>query len=96
MKPARHALLLICCFFAIPVLAFFQEKPADEAEQKESAGPPDPMSSETFSGLKLRSIGPALTSGRVADFAVDPNNRNRYFAAVASGGVWKTINSGTT
>jgi photosystem II stability/assembly factor-like uncharacterized protein len=96
MKSIRHVCLLICCLFAVPVLAFFQEKPADEAKSKESAAPPEPMSSATFSGLKLRSIGPALTSGRIADFAVDPNNRNRYFVAVASGGVWKTVNSGTT
>ncbi len=96
MKSIRLALLLTCCLLAIPVLAFFQEKPADESKPKESAGPPDPMSSGTFSGLKLRSIGPALTAGRIADFAVDPNNRSRYFVAVASGGVWKTVNSGTT
>lgn len=30
------------------------------------------FSSETFSGLKLRSIGPAVTSGRVSDFAFNP------------------------
>ncbi len=83
MNAIRRALLLICCLSAIPVPAFFEEKP-------------EPMSSGTFSGLKLRSIGPALTSGRIADFAVDPNNRSHYFVAVASGGVWKTVNSGTT
>jgi photosystem II stability/assembly factor-like uncharacterized protein len=54
------------------------------------------MSSPTFNGLKLRSIGPAFASGRVVGFAVDPNNPARYFVAVASGGVWKTINNGTT
>jgi photosystem II stability/assembly factor-like uncharacterized protein len=96
MKTARHALLLICCLVAVPLLAFFQEKTAGEAEESESAAPAEPMSSETFSGLTLRSLGPALTSGRVVDFAVDPNNRGRYFVAVASGGVWKTVNSGTT
>src|SRR5580704_12675984 len=32
----------------------------------------EPYSAGTFAGLKLRSIGPALTSGRVADLAVDP------------------------
>src|SRR5262249_16186596 len=63
-----------------------------EADKK----PSDPMSAETFSGLKLRSIGPALTSGRVIGFAVDPNDRGHYFAAAASGGVWKTTNAGTT
>lgn len=55
-----------------------------------------PLKSETFEGLAWRSIGPALMSGRVIDLAVDPRNKARYFVAVASGGVWKTINSGTT
>ncbi len=54
------------------------------------------MSAETFAGLKLRSLGPALMAGRVADFAVDPDNPAHYYVAVASGGVWKTVNSGTT
>jgi hypothetical protein len=51
--------------------------------------------SRTFNGLRLRSIGPAFTSGRVSGIAVDPNNPARDVAA-ASGGVWKTINNGTT
>jgi photosystem II stability/assembly factor-like uncharacterized protein len=50
----------------------------------------------TFAGLRLRSIGPATTSGRVAAFAVDPNDRKNYYVAAASGGVWKTTNAGTT
>jgi photosystem II stability/assembly factor-like uncharacterized protein len=58
--------------------------------------PRDPMSTPTFGGLRFRSIGPAFTSGRVIGFAVDPNNSARYFVAAASGGVWKTINNGTT
>ena len=50
----------------------------------------------SLSGLKFRNIGPAVTSGRIADFAVNPNNFNEYYVASASGGVWKTINGGTT
>ena len=49
-----------------------------------------------FSGLKFRSLGPALTSGRIADIAIHPKNENVWFVAVGSGGVWKTVNSGTT
>jgi photosystem II stability/assembly factor-like uncharacterized protein len=56
----------------------------------------DPMGSGIFSGMRFRSIGPAVTSGRVIAFAVDPNDRAKYYVAVASGGVWKTVNSGTT
>jgi hypothetical protein len=54
------------------------------------------MSTPTFNGLRMRSIGPAFTSGRVVGFAVEPANPSRYYAAVASGGVWKTINGGVT
>jgi photosystem II stability/assembly factor-like uncharacterized protein len=56
----------------------------------------DVMSADTFTGLKLRSIGPAWTSGRIGDFAVDPADPSHYFVAVASGGVWKTEDAGTT
>jgi photosystem II stability/assembly factor-like uncharacterized protein len=57
---------------------------------------PDPAGSAVYSGLKFRSIGPAVTSGRVVAFAVDPRDRKKFFVAVASGGVWKTVNGGTT
>lgn len=50
----------------------------------------------SFSGLKFRSIGPALTSGRIADLAVNPNDNDEYYVGVASGGVWKTTNHGIT
>jgi acetyl esterase/lipase len=61
-----------------------------------SPTPRDPMSTPTFNGLRLRSIGPAFTSGRIVGFAVEPNNPTRYYVAVASGGVWKTTNAGVT
>ncbi|HKR10552.1 MAG TPA: hypothetical protein VJT15_00735, partial [Pyrinomonadaceae bacterium] len=61
-----------------------------------SPTPRDPLSTPTFNGLRLRSIGPAFTSGRINSFAVDPANPTRYYVGVASGGVWKTTNAGTT
>ena len=51
---------------------------------------------DTFSGLKFRNIGPAVASGRIADLAIHPDNENIWYVAVGSGGVWKTMNSGTT
>lgn len=50
----------------------------------------------TYNGLSFRSIGPAITSGRISDFAINPDNPAEYYVASASGGVWKTINAGTT
>jgi len=49
-----------------------------------------------FSGLKFRSIGPAFASGRISDFAVNPENNSEYYVAVASGNIWKTVNRGVT
>ncbi len=66
------------------------------AQKEKSSNENNPMNAETFSGLKLRSIGPALTSGRISDFAVNPENPAEYYVATASGGVWKTENDGTT
>lgn len=54
------------------------------------------MSDKTFSGLKMRSIGPAFTSGRISDIVIHPENNNLWYVAAASGGVWKTENSGVT
>jgi len=47
-----------------------------------------------LAGLKLRSIGPAMTSGRVTSIAVHPKTRATFYVGVASGGVWKTTNAG--
>lgn len=49
-----------------------------------------------FAGLKFRNIGPALTSGRISDFAFHKGGHNSYFVATASGNLWKTDNNGTT
>jgi photosystem II stability/assembly factor-like uncharacterized protein len=56
----------------------------------------DSTSAATFTGLKFRSVGPAFMSGRIADVAIHPLNNNIWYVAVGSGGVWKTINAGTT
>lgn len=67
------------------------------AQRRSTNTTPKPtLQSATFNGLAFRSVGPALTSGRISDLAVNPNNTAEYFVAVASGGVWKTSNAGIT
>lgn len=63
---------------------------------KGNAGSRDLMSSATFEPMELRNIGPAYMSGRIADIAVDQHNPSTWYVGVASGGVWKTVNNGTT
>ena len=68
------------------------QEPAKPAEEEKKAG----MNADTFSGLAFRAIGPSVASGRVIAFAVNPKNKSEYYVGVASGGVWKTVNDGTT
>ncbi|HTA24003.1 MAG TPA: hypothetical protein VK763_10745 [Terriglobales bacterium] len=53
--------------------------------------------SATISGLPIRNIGSAAMSGRIAAVdAIEKNGRVTVFIGAASGGVWKSINGGTT
>jgi len=110
MRLSSCALTVISLFLLLPLSVVAQEPPRPPASPSPtpavspsptptpevSPTPRDPFSTPTFNGLRLRSIGPAFTSGRVVGFAVDPTNVSRYYVAVASGGVWKTVNAGIT
>lgn len=93
----RRVVLLasLVCLLSLVVAAVAPGAGKDTAAPAKSEEK-GPWSPKTFAGLELRCIGPAFMSGRVMDFAVDPTNPSRYFVAAASGGVWKTVNSGTT
>ena len=56
---------------------------AADTEKNSDQGP---MKAETFSGLELRGIGPAMVSGRIADLAVNPKDKSTWYVAAASGG----------
>ena len=82
----KRILSLLFCLSILNIYAQHENKP-DSKTGIEKVG---------LSAFKFRSVGPALTSGRIADIAVNPNNYSEYYVATASGGVWKTVNNGTT
>jgi len=86
MKSLLSVLLALFIFF----LPNISEAKSKENKKKDS------FNSSVFAGLKFRAIGPSFTSGRIADFAVNPKNHSEYYVAVASGNIWKTINAGIT
>ena len=57
---------------------------------------PDSLKNISLSGLAFRSIGPAVTGGRVVDLAVNPRNAREYYVASGDGSLWKTMNNGIT
>lgn len=58
----------------------------------EPASPPAPaVDSGTFAGLRARSIGPALMSGRISAIDATTDEPPVVWVGAASGGVWKSI-----
>ena len=79
------SLLIIMCAASIAVA---QAQPTPRPVKFDSA---------TISGLSIRDIGSATMSGRISAIdAVDENGKITMFVGSASGGVWKSLNGGTT
>ncbi|MCK4264651.1 MAG: hypothetical protein KAX27_06880, partial [Candidatus Aminicenantes bacterium] len=52
--------------------------------------------SSIFKDLKWRFLGPDIISGRCTDIAVPKGSKHTIYVGAATGGVWKTVNSGIT
>ena len=52
------------------------------------------LTEQTVANLEFRTIGPVTMSGRFVDIAVVEDNPYTFYAASATGGVWKTTNNG--
>jgi len=88
-------MLLFTAFLMVTHIAF--AVPKKEKEKTKAKTSVDTLiNSSLVSGIKWRSIGPAFTSGRIADFAVNPDDPSEFYVAVASGNIWKTENNGIT
>ena len=81
-------LVLVICL-SLPLTALGQSAGEDEDNK-------DPLSSGTFKDFEFRNIGPALMSGRIADIEIVQDDPATWYVGVGSGGVWKTVNAGTT
>lgn len=86
MSRSRLSLLVISVMILIHVPALAEDKEQDTS----------PLNAGTIAGLALREIGPAFMSGRISDVVIDPADQGTWYVAAGSGGVWKTVNAGTT
>ena len=84
VNKAPRVICLPCALFLLLAIAAVAQAPVK-------------FDSSTISGLAARNIGSARMSGRIAAVdAIYDKGRLTVFAASASGGVWKSINGGTT
>ncbi|HEX9691403.1 MAG TPA: hypothetical protein VGA22_04835 [Gemmatimonadales bacterium] len=54
------------------------------------------LTEHDLAAFRFRSIGPAVTGGRIHDVEALPNDPSTIYLGTASGGIWKTTNKGTT
>lgn len=88
----RYVVLGVVVFFSLTQSTSLWGQKKKDKENKEIEN----STSSLLSAFKFRNIGPAWCSGRIADFAVNPDNSYEYYVGVASGNVWKTSNNGVT
>jgi photosystem II stability/assembly factor-like uncharacterized protein len=93
MRQYRFLVLVLALFAAFgaqSIVGRSDQTPASGANVSPaaSAGP--------FDTLRFRPIGPAGMSGRISDLAVYEPNPATFYVGTAHGGVWKTVNAGTT
>jgi photosystem II stability/assembly factor-like uncharacterized protein len=92
MKRILLVLFLVLALFA-PAPASLQAQGRAAAKVKAPVAAPL-NAAAVMKGLSFRSIGPTQQSGRFVDFAVPLQRPNTFYAAAASGGLWKTENNG--
>ncbi len=84
---------MLCLLSAFLLFSFF---PDDTKKKNKEEKDKDPVTAKTFSALGFRGIGPAFTSGRVNDFAVNPSNYSEYSVGAAAGGVYESFDRAST
>ena len=60
----------------------------------QSGAQPAQPGAQIVDGVRFREIGPTRQGGRYVDFAVVETNPRVFYAATATGGLWKTVNYG--
>jgi photosystem II stability/assembly factor-like uncharacterized protein len=55
-----------------------------------------PSPAQLVANLHWRNVGPAIMGGRIDDVVADPADPAVVYVGAATGGIWKTVNGGTT
>ncbi|MGI8820337.1 MAG: WD40/YVTN/BNR-like repeat-containing protein [Chthoniobacterales bacterium] len=99
LKVSAASLPLFLLTFAAPgqePVAAPTTPPPVAAEMQPQPPVAPPLTEALFKNLKARAIGPTVMGGRVSDIAIDPRNPGVFYAGLATGGVFKTSDNGTT
>ena len=88
---------LICIIFLSIHFLFFAQEITSETELIHGINFQNELIQNSIvKNLKFENIGPSVMSGRVTDIEVNPKEPTEFYVAYASGGLWHTVNNGTT
>jgi photosystem II stability/assembly factor-like uncharacterized protein len=90
MHIAKSSITLLFTFIS----SMLQAQPGTDSSSKTKG--PDSVKNISLPGLSFRSIGPAVTGGRIVDIAVNSKRSAEYYVASGDGSLWKTTNNGIT
>ncbi len=84
--------------FLSTTLWLYAQQPASPAQEviKAVSNKLELEQNSLVKNIPFKNIGPSIMSGRVVDFAVNPDNPTEFYVGYASGGVWHTNNNGTS
>ena len=94
MNPSslRFRAAVFCLVAASPIALFA----AQAGPQRENSQGRTELPMKVSSNIHFRSIGPAISGGRVSAVAGVAGNPDIYYVGAADGGVFRTDNGGTT
>ena len=94
----KRLITFFLTIFTLSSLAQIDQPPSTpgEARLKSMEQRKQLQNESLVANLKFESVGPTVFSGRVTDIAVHPEDPTIFYAAYASGGLWKTENNGTS
>lgn len=90
-----HAFIFTLLFYSF---FSFAQQPTTPSETIEKAlqQKEEMTKNSLVKNISFENIGPTVMSGRVTDLAVNPENPTEFYVAYASGGLWHTVNNGTS
>lgn len=100
MRAHSHPLLAVLATLMLVPSSRARAADAVEPRARSADAAPEPHPAERqpqwLRELRWRSVGPANCGGRISDFAVVEKHPSTFYVATATGGLFKTVNRGTT
>ena len=87
---------LFILLFAVSIFSYSQNATGSQEIINSLKYQNDLLNNSLVKNIEFVNIGPSVMSGRVTDIEVNPDDPAEFYVAYASGGLWHTINNGTT